>query len=165
VTGEPPPGNTPQDPISYRMAVGAFGLALLAFVIVAGIAVAVGAQIPDKFWVLGTSIAGILAGILVPPTEGQKDAQEARAQIRARAVASDDPAAGLATAQAGDTSPFSHGVDWRLVVLGVLFAGCGIVGLVLENTGHQGATQLFAVAGATGAAALGILIPSPKATA
>ena len=81
-----------KDPLSYRIAVGAFGLALLGFVTMAGIAVALGAQVPDKFWILGTTIAGVLTGILVPPTPAQQDAQarqEAQAPLKAKAAQGD----------------------------------------------------------------------------
>jgi hypothetical protein len=168
-----------KDPVSYRIAVGAFGLALLGFVTMAGIAVALGAQVPDKFWILGTTIAGVLTGILVPPTQAQQDAQakqEAQAPLKAQAATGDTHAMALLTASAQheaatkQAAVSTHGTlwawaqrqDWRLIVLGALFVVCGVAGLVLANTGQQGATQLFAVAGTTGAAALGILVPSPK---
>ena len=141
--------------------------------------VALGAQIPDKFWILGTTIAGVLTGILVPPTQAQLDAQakqEAQAPLKAQAATGDaDAMAQLkASAQqeadAKQAAKSAHGAfwvwaqrqDWRLIVLGALFVVCGVAGLVLANTAQQGATQLFAVAGTAGAAALGILVPSPK---
>jgi hypothetical protein len=162
-----------KDPVSYRIAVGAFGLALLGFVTMAGIAVALGAQVPDKFWILGTTIAGVLTGILVPPTQAQQDAQarqEAQAPLKARAAQGDAHAIGLLRDAKPDEThtqtnkyvAWAQRQDWRLIVLGALFVVCGVAGLVLANTAHQGATQLFAVAGTTGAAALGILVPSPK---
>jgi hypothetical protein len=168
-----------KDPLSYRIAVAAFGLALLGFVTMAGIAVALGAQIPDKFWILGTTIAGVLTGILVPPTQAQLDAQakqEAQAPLKSQAAKGDAQAMAQLKASAeheaaakqaaksaqGAFWAWAQRQDWRLIVLGALFVVCGIAGLVLANTGDQGATQLFAVAGTTGAAALGILVPSPK---
>jgi hypothetical protein len=52
--------------------------------------------------------------------------------------------------------------DWRLAILGGLFVVCGGVGLWFLNAPYEGSTQLFAVAGASGATAPGILVPIPK---
>lgn len=99
-----------KDPVPYRIAVGAFGLALLGFVTAGGIAVGRSAQIPDKFWILGTTTVGVLTGILVPPTRVQQDAQTGQeAQAPAKATAA------LGDAQAIDQLKIAaqHEVDAR----------------------------------------------------
>jgi hypothetical protein len=209
-------------PSAYRLAVAGLGLALFAFVVGAGVAVSLGVDVPDKFWLLGTSLAGILAGLLVPPPtatggapagaavlRAQQDALEAQQQARIH-LESVTAAAALAPAPAGatpaggpqpaavqvdpsrldaskraldtaianlgkaiDAQPYltigvRRAVAWasanfRFVVLGSLFAVCGIAALVLDNLGTRGATQLYAVAAAAGATLLGLLAPNPRA--
>jgi hypothetical protein len=153
------------DAMAYRLTVAGLSLALLAFIVVSGIAVSVGATVPDKFWLLGASIAGVLTGILLPsPTAPPKpagDAAKAAATTAAPTVKGAVPNPPTATAKGGAWAQ----TNLRVVVLGAIFAVCGVAGLVLENTGAQGATQLFAVASAAGATALGILAPSPKSGA
>jgi len=196
------------------IAVAGFGLALLGFVTMAGIAVALGVSPPNEFWLLGTSIAGVLTGILVPPTKAKQEEQAIQAaqaaflatlepqerlkQLTAKAgnpaPAAAGPsgktgwepvdkwfvgAAGAASARAGEAAPPAQIApppppqkqqwlsritpsDWRLAILGGLFVVAGGVGLWFLNAPYQGSTQLFAVAGVSGATALGILVPPPK---
>lgn len=157
------------DGVASLIAVAGFSLALLGFVTMAGIAVALGVTPPSEFWLLGTSIAGVLTGILVPPTKAKQDErarQAAQAALLAQ-LAPEDQLKHL-TAEAAPSAPAGKGLsslapsDWRLAILGSLFVACGGLGLWFLNAPYEGSTQLFAVAGATGATALGILVPSPK---
>jgi hypothetical protein len=165
------------DGTSSLIAVFGFSLALLGFVTMAGIPVALGVSPPNEFWLLGTSIAGVLTGILVPPTRAKQDEQDRRAAIaqlppQEQLVHLDAPAANAAPAAnpapAANAAPARTALssitpsDWRLTILGGLFVVCGGIGLWFLNAPYEGSTQLFAVAGATGATALGILVPSPK---
>ena len=55
-----------EDPIAYRIAVGAVGLALVGFLIGAAIIAAGGKPVPTQYWTTGSSISGALLGILAP---------------------------------------------------------------------------------------------------
>ncbi len=186
--GDPGAAGTPRtmpDGIASLIAVTGFSLALLGFVTMAGIAVALGVTPPNEFWLLGTSIAGVLTGILVPPTKAKQQEQALQAAIDQ--LPPHERVAQL-TAQAGNAAPAAEPApptnptpaanpapprpfvdritpsDWRLAILGGLFVVSGGVGLWFLNVPYQGSTQLFAIAGASGATALGILVPSPKIT-
>jgi hypothetical protein len=153
------------DGTASLIAVAGFSLALVGFVTMAGIAVALGVSPPNEFWLLGTSIAGVLTGILVPPTKAKQEEQARQAAIAQLApqralLELDAPAANPAPARTGLSRITPS--DWRLAILGGLFVVCGGVGLWFLNAPYEGSTQLFAVAGASGATALGILVPSPK---
>jgi hypothetical protein len=101
-------------PSAYRLAVAGLGIALFAFVVGAGVAVSLGVDVPDKFWLLGTSLAGILSGLLVPPPtqtggapgpaalRAQQDALQAQKQARAHLESMTAPAA---AAPAGGPAP------------------------------------------------------------
>lgn len=238
---------TMPDGTASLIAVAGFSFALLGFVTMAGIAVALGVSPPNEFWLLGTSIAGVLTGILVPPTKAKQIEQDQRAAIAqlppqeqiaqlnalaANAAPAGAPAAPVnpgpaanpeavanpqampnpvpaaaggpgktgwevldkwirdgaaatparpehpappenqappeSQANAPNPAPPRSLVDritpsdWRLAILGGLFVVSGGIGLWFLNAPYQGSTQLFAVAGASGATALGILVPSPK---
>jgi Na+-translocating ferredoxin:NAD+ oxidoreductase RnfG subunit len=155
--------------VASLIAVAGFSLALLGFVTMAGIAVALGVSPPNEFWLLGTSIAGVLTGILIPPTKAKQDEQTNQAaHAAALAMLPPEKALEQLTLAAATPAPAAQSLsslvrsDWRLAILGTLFVVSGGVGLWFLNAPYQGSTQLFAVAGATGATALGILVPSPK---
>jgi hypothetical protein len=159
------------DGTASLIAVAGFSLALLGFVTMAGIAVALGVSPPNEFWLLGTSIAGVLTGILVPPTKAKQDEQARQAAIahlapRDQLVQLTAPAA--KPASAASPTPARTALssitpsDWRLAILGGLFVVCGCLGLWFLNAPYEGSTRLFAAAGASGATARGILVPSPK---
>ena len=62
-----PPSKPPlEDPIAYRIAVAAFGVALVAFLIGAAIIAAGGKPVPTQYWTTGSAISGALLGILAP---------------------------------------------------------------------------------------------------
>lgn len=159
------------DGVASLIAVAGFGLALLGFVTMAGIAVALGVTPPNEFWLLGTSIAGVLTGILVPPTKAKQE-EQVRQAAQAALLAKLEPDQVLEQLASPTAKPAPARTwlsritpsDWRLGILGGLFVVCGGLGLWFLNAPYQGSTQLFAVAGATGATALGILVPSPKLT-
>ncbi len=160
--------STPNDPTAYRIAIASFGLALVAFVIMAGLAVVGNVTIPDKFWVLGTSIAAVLMGILAPPTQA-KQADRARKDLQARADLGDPRAAAALEKQEARTTQrtgtkFWAWVlrHWPLIILGAVFVVCGGLGLWFSNANYTGAAQLFAAASAAAAAFLGYIVPSPK---
>jgi hypothetical protein len=116
-------------------------------------------------------IAGVLTRILVPPTNAKQDEQARQAAIAqlaprdrlvqlAAPAANPAPAASPTPARTALSSIASS--DWRLAILGGLFVVCGGLGLWFLNAPYEGSTQPFAVAGASGATALGILVPDPK---
>ena len=80
-TSRSPLARTVPDAAAYLIAVAGFALALLGFVTMAGIAVALGVTPPNEFWLLGTSIAGVLTGILVPPTKAKQEQQVRQAAL------------------------------------------------------------------------------------
>jgi len=59
----------PEDPIAYRIAVGALGVALVAFLVGAAVIAAGGKPVPTQFWASGSGIAGAIIGILAPSPE------------------------------------------------------------------------------------------------
>jgi Na+/melibiose symporter-like transporter len=73
----PPPGpngeanagaqqGPPEDRFAYRIAVGAVGVALVAFLIGAAVIAAGGKPVPTQYWASGSAISGALLGILAP---------------------------------------------------------------------------------------------------
>lgn len=61
---EPQP--QPEDAIAYRIAVGALGLAVVAFLVGAAVIAADGKPVPTQYWSAGGAIAGAVIGILAP---------------------------------------------------------------------------------------------------
>jgi hypothetical protein len=70
----PPPTTNREDPVAYRIAVGAVGAALVVFLIGAAWITADGLPVPTQYWSSGSAIAGALLGILAPtPTKTDPD--------------------------------------------------------------------------------------------
>lgn len=64
------PRAQPEDRIAYRIAVGALGVALVAFLIGAAVIAAGGKPVPTQYWASGSGIAGAIIGILAPSPKG-----------------------------------------------------------------------------------------------
>lgn len=139
--------NEAHDKVAYRIAVAAIGCALVAVLIGLCVIVAVGVEskdIPKELWTAVSSLAGGLLGLLAPaPTPTSADDKEVK-QISA---------------------------TWKrlLVVVGkdlwanravVILLGIFVVAIVLGTT--LDLTQYQALAGASGAALIGLLAPPPK---
>jgi hypothetical protein len=56
----------PEDLFAYRIAVGAVGVALVAFLIGAAWIASGGKPVPTQYWSTGSGLAGALIGILAP---------------------------------------------------------------------------------------------------
>jgi hypothetical protein len=63
----------PEDRFAYRIAVGALGAALVAFLIGAAIIAAGGKPVPTQYWSTGSAIAGAIIGILAPAPQQKFD--------------------------------------------------------------------------------------------
>jgi hypothetical protein len=136
----------PRDKGAYRIAVGAIGCALL--VVLAGLCVIVAVgkagEIPKELWTITSALGGGLLGLLAPSPS-------------ATSARSEEPAEGLpkkavraATIVAKDVWA-NRSVVILLVIFGVS-VGFGVA--------HD-STQLQALAGASGAALIGLLAPPP----
>jgi hypothetical protein len=142
--------NVPRDKGAYRIAVGAIGLALV--VILAGLCVIVavgkGDEIPKELWTITSSLGGGLLGLLAPPPTPSSATTE-------------KPAEGVKKKLSRSFTILTKDV-WanRSVVILLL-----IFGVAVGAGAAQDSTQLQALAGASGAALIGLLAPAPgKAT-
>ena len=136
----------PRDKGAYRIAVGAIGCALV--VVLAGICVivAVGvkdADIPKELWTIASALGGGLLGLIAPspvPSAAKKYEvkQMPKGAKRAWTVLKKDIGANRSVA--------------ILLFIFVFAVGFGVV---------TDSTQLQALAGASGAALIGLLAPEP----
>lgn len=79
---ERPQTKPPQDVVAYRIAVGALGLAVVAFLIGAAVIAAGGKPVPTQYWSTGTGIAGAVIGILAPtPTKAEPTARQGSVRL------------------------------------------------------------------------------------
>jgi hypothetical protein len=143
----------PPDVIAYRIAVGAIGAALVAFLIGAAVIAAGGKPVPTQYWSTGSGIAGALIGLLAPPPirKTQPLVQSKTGPVKDRAF---------------KVEKFLHEfivrpvVDlWKnrsLLILTVVFATS--LGLSVANN----SSQLQTVAAAAGGALVGLLAPPPS---
>ena len=66
-----------EDRVAYRIAVGALGVALVAFLIGAAVIAAGGKPVPTQYWASGSGIGGAIIGILAPtPKSGPPTARK-----------------------------------------------------------------------------------------
>jgi hypothetical protein len=133
----------PEDLIAYRVAVGALGLALVAFLIGAAVIAAGGKPVPTQYWATGSAIAGALTGILAPsPTAASVKHSAAEHKATEFLIAIEDVIRDLWANRA-------------LLILLLVFgfsAGYAI---------SSGSSELEAVAAAAGGALVGLLAPPP----
>ena len=138
------PGPTPEDRPAYRIAVGALGLALVAFLIGAAWIASGGKPVPTQYWSTGSAIAGALVGILAPtPTPKYK---------RSATDPSAEPTGFV-------ENVFAVFVDlWknRSVLILLLVFGFSLGFAIANNS-----APLEAVAAAAGGALVGLLAPPP----
>jgi hypothetical protein len=130
------------DPFAYRIAVGAIGMALVAFLIGAAIIAAGGKPIPTQYWTTGSSIAGALLGILAPPPKSVT-----RPTARQNGLMK-----GLATIRALLIDLWKN----RAVLLLLAVFGVSVGFGVSSNS-----PELLGIAGAAGGALIGLLAPPP----
>jgi hypothetical protein len=167
------------DITSYRLAVGGVAVALVTFLITAGVIVAVGHTVPPQYWSAGSAVGGALLGILAPtPTNAlsrgrrsagaaHRAAADASRQVAqqalelARAGGADTfDAARLASAAATDAETHAGAavaVSTYIPALAlfVLFASSTAIWL------QGGVPELKVFSAASGTALIGLLAPSP----
>jgi hypothetical protein len=136
-----PQQTAPTDKTAYQIAVGAVGLALVAFLIGAAWIAAGGNPVPTQYWSTGSGLAGALIGILAPsPTAYSRTDGMPKPQ---------NPALEVWDAI---TDLFKNRA---LLILTVMFSASLYFGI----TNHS--PELVSLAAATGGALLGLLAPSP----
>ena len=129
---QPPPA---EDRWAYRIAVGAVGVALVAFLIGAAVIAAGAKPIPTQYWATGSAISGALLGILAPTPTTTSDATGALHKIGE--VLSD---------------------LWTNRALFMLMA---VFGVSIAFAIARNSAPLETVAAAAGGALVGLLAPSP----
>lgn len=131
-----PPSTPPEDPIAYRIAVAAIGLALVVFLIGAAIIAAGGNPVPTQYWTTGSAILGALLGILAPTPKRKTDrAHTILGELRAAVI----------------DLWMNRGLLLLLVLFGVS-AGLGV---------SNSSPELLGVAAGAGGALVGLLAPPP----
>jgi hypothetical protein len=74
------PPAPPEDKYAYRIAIGALGAALVAFLFGAAWIASGGKPVPTQYWSTGSAIAGAIMGILAPtPVPRYKETQNSPA--------------------------------------------------------------------------------------
>jgi peptidoglycan/LPS O-acetylase OafA/YrhL len=147
--GKKPNPNPPQsaDPWPVRIAVGAVGLALVAFLIGAALIAAGGKPVPTQYWSTGSAIAGALLGILAPtPTS------------KTQPPAKDSPSP--TRKFLGEVGALIMDV-WKnrqLLILVIVFLASAVLAVT------QTSAPMEAVAAAAGGALIGLIAPSPSST-
>jgi hypothetical protein len=132
----------PTDPLAYWIAVGALGVALVAFLIGAAVIAAGGKPVPTQYWSTGSGIAGAIIGIVAPaPTTGEHKQREGavRQAVGAVAEAIQDLWANRA-----------------MLLLTVVF-GVSVAFAIAHDS-----APLETVAAAAGGALVGLLAPPPE---
>jgi hypothetical protein len=140
-----PPSAEQQDRVAYRIAVGALGIALVAFLIGAAVIAAGGKPVPTQYWASGSAIAGAIIGILAPspktadPVKGEKPVGEFFAKY---------------------LGPFANIVKdlWTNRAVLILMAVFGVSAAFAIS---RGSAELETVAAAAGGALVGLLAQSP----
>jgi hypothetical protein len=142
MNAQPPQNQGPrEDPVAYRIAVGALGVALVAFLVGAAVIAAGGKPVPTQFWASGSGIAGAIIGILAP---NPKPAHHSAAE---KTVS--QPFVGIA-----------NGIRdlWNNRAVLILSAVFGVsIAFAIANS----SAELETVAAAAGGALVGLLAPPP----
>jgi hypothetical protein len=134
-----------EDRLAYRIAVGALGLALVAFLIGAAVIAAGGRPVPTQYWSTGSGIAGAIIGILAPsPTSAKPTPRQTKVRKFLGGVA--DAIADL-WANRG-----------MLLLVAVFAASLSFA--IINNS-----APLETVAAAAGGALVGLLAPPPGSQA
>lgn len=144
----------PQDPIAYRVAVGAIGLALVAFLIGAAVISSSGDPVPTQYWAAGAGLSGALLGILAPSPQ-KTQAPSATATLDAPKVSEK-----LKEARAQTFASLVSLVRdiWNNRGVVILLA---VFGVSLAFALSRNSAPLESVAAASGGALIGLLAPSP----
>ncbi len=144
-SGGPPP-NQGEDKVAYRIAVGAIGVALVAFLIGASVIAAGGNPVPTEYWTTGSAISGALLGILAPTPKKIHDPTPQTMSIK-KAFSS-------AVAMIEDL--------WTNRALFILLA---IFGVSIAFAIDKNSAELQALAAGAGGALVGLLAPTPGSKA
>ncbi|MBV8990140.1 MAG: hypothetical protein JOY58_09565 [Solirubrobacterales bacterium] len=142
----------PEDPIAYRIAVGAVGAALVAFLIGAAVIAAGGKPVPTQYWTSGSAIAGALLGILAPTPKSPRKQQTPPTP---KTAWFDKVKAALGEIVLAVTDLWANRA---LLILLFVF----LLSIVFAITSNS--AQLAAVAAASGGALIGLLAPPPGTT-
>jgi hypothetical protein len=136
-----PPG---EDPIAYRIAVGALGAALVAFLIGAAVIAAGGKPVPTQYWASGSGIAGAIIGILAPSPKPGKHEGTGR----------------ITTFFSKHLGPLANAIEDLWTNRAVLILGA-VFGVSLAFAIARNSAELETVAAAAGGALVGLLAPPP----
>jgi Na+/melibiose symporter-like transporter len=137
----PAPPAQQEDRVAYRIAVGALGLALVAFLIGAAVIAAGGKPVPTQYWASGSGIAGAIIGILAPSPKAVTPPNRTNPVTRL-------------------FGPFADAIRdlWTnrsLFILAAVF-GVSVAFAIARNS-----AELETVAAAAGGALVGLLAPPP----
>ncbi len=147
----------------YRLAVGAVGLGLIAFLIGAAVIVATGATVPSQYWTSGSAISGALLGILAP--------DPARKEVPSRIQPPTAPPTKLTglpsfliEKSVAAVVGLVHAIEdlWSNRAVLILAA---VFGVAVWRTIEDNTTEWQALAAAAGGALIGTLAPPPKKSA
>jgi Na+/melibiose symporter-like transporter len=126
--------------LAYWIAVGALGVALVAFLIGAAVIAAGGKPVPTQYWATGSAISGAIIGIVAPaPTRGTPSRES---RVRRLMGWFGDAVADLWNNRA-------------LLILSAVFAASLTLAVVRNSA------PLETVAAAAGGALIGLLAPPP----
>lgn len=133
------------DQIGYRIAVATIGIALIVALVGLCVIVAVGqgTEIPKELWTTVGALGGGLLGLLAPSPTATATAPK----VGEEKAAPEAPSPLLEAAR----------MNRSVVILLTIFGLAVVVGAISDST------QFQALAGASGAALIGLLAPSPTA--
>jgi hypothetical protein len=142
-----PPGQQDDQPLAedryaYRIAVGAVGAALVAFLIGAAVIAAGGKPVPTQYWASGSAISGALLGILAPSPK--------KAQVTQRTT--------VVTKTLGVVETIVKDL-WTNRAMFILMA---VFGVSVAFAISRNSAPLETVAAAAGGALVGLLAPPPS---
>lgn len=138
----PDPPAQPEDRFSYRLAVAAVGVALVAFLIGAAVIAAGGKPVPTQYWATGSAISGALLGILAPSPTKSRPAEHEKPVMKF-----------LGSAAAVVRDLWSN----RALFLLIAVFGVSVAFAIVHNS-----APLETVAAAAGGALVGLLAPPPS---
>lgn len=142
-SNQTPHQTAPTDKAAYRIAVGAVGFALVAFLIGAAWIAAGGNPVPTQYWSTGSGLAGALIGMLSP------------SPMAYSRVGTDETPKKLNVGEEVAGAITDLFKNRGLLILTVMFSASLYFGI----TNHS--PELVSLAAATGGALLGLLAPSP----
>ncbi|HWB69552.1 MAG TPA: hypothetical protein VG518_06210 [Solirubrobacterales bacterium] len=157
--------NEPRDRGAYRLAVGGIGAALVVLLLGICLVLAFGEgascdagctsspPIPSELWTLASGLAGGLLGLLAPaPTTSTLQDRKAKAGASSKKPeeTNEPNAAKVALTDLGENRTVG-----ALLVVFVLSVAVGAI---------SGSTELHSLSAASGAALLGLLVPTPASS-